>query len=70
MNAGLHSNIEMQPVSQPGLLDFQVIADQFDLLLQRHGLGFGAPPGTETGQGAVGLVIDDEYLEIHFPLKN
>jgi len=24
--------------------------------------------GTETGQGAVGLVIDDQYLEIHLPL--
>ena len=26
--------------------------------------------GTETNQGAVGFVIDDQYLEIGFPLKN
>jgi hypothetical protein len=26
--------------------------------------------GTETHQGAVGFVIDDEYLEIAFPVKN
>jgi hypothetical protein len=26
--------------------------------------------GTETRQGAVGFVIDDEYLEIGFPLKS
>ena len=25
--------------------------------------------GTETDQGAVGFVIDDQYLEIGFPLK-
>ncbi len=25
--------------------------------------------GTETGQGAVGFVIDRDYLEIEFPLK-
>jgi hypothetical protein len=26
--------------------------------------------GTDTGQGAVGLVIDDQYLEITFPLTD